>query len=152
MVMINKGSIQTNCTDLMDLKQPIQNAQGFIQPSIEVGPKTSSIVKNASSASTGNTTVYTTPLDQDFYLTAAQLTTTQNVTSDGIDTSITVVIGGATLRILSLSFQGVTVCSKEAQLSFSYPLKLDRGTGIVLGGTFTVGAQTKRAMIMGYLL
>lgn len=153
MVQINRGSIQINCTDLLDLKQPIQQAQGYIQPSVEVGPRNSIIAKTSTTTSTGaSTTLYTTLSDKKFYITYLMLAFTKDASCDNTSVSITATIAGASVVLAEMKSQTLTADSRSLVVQLPYPLAIDIGSTITYGATFTVGALSRRATVFGYYL
>lgn len=156
MAQINRSSIIQNSADLMNLqsgrdKLPAVSIDN-VQPVIEVGPKFSNITRHTSSNATGSVTIFTTPLDKDFYITSAFLTLTKDATSDNVSTGILIYQGGTTRDILNIRSQTTTTLTMVLTNNYSYPIKCDRGTNITLFGTMSAGTMQKEAGITGVLV
>jgi len=141
------------------LGNPVQNKPLLDTSKImlvaETNPKLTkyaNVTSRASSTATGNTTLYTTPTDRDFYLTDINISISKNVTND-----ITACYVNVTpqeypaLRIIDLALQPLTATdSINIQKSLTFPIKLQRGTTIVLVKTFTAGAGTFTGIVCGF--
>lgn len=121
-----------------------------IQPVFEISKKVANIVRSNSNAVTGSLTVYTTPTDQDFFLTAATVGHFENNLSNNILTSLNVVINGATRQVLEIAKPGGFQVDQNIALTFDTPIKIDRGTNITVSNSFGAGAATKFATLIGY--
>lgn len=150
MVLARKGSVLFNARELLDLAEPINQSQNYIQPVIEVGSKFTDLVKTGGNTTTSNATLYTTPLDKDFILTHAHISLTKDVTSDNTNAYIQVVVGGANVRLTELRLQTLTALSTTCGYNYTIGIKLDRGSAITLIGGFTAGTLTKQATICGF--
>jgi hypothetical protein len=65
----------------------------------------------------------------------------------------TVVINGATLNLVSISTTTLTADCQTAWISLSYPLKLDRGSAIIINSTtFTAGEMSKSGSVTGFIM
>lgn len=157
MATITRGSVIQKTQDLLGLQSgsdqiPNQSAN-IVSPVIEVGPKFSTIMKTNSASTSSNTTlIYTTPTDKDFYLTYACLSATKDAASDNTAVSLFVSVDNSSSRVLFQEMQTLTATSFTNIANFNYPLKLNRGSQILLGGTFTVGTMNKRATIAGFIV
>jgi len=156
MVRINRSSVLLNTQDILLLQSgnqaPPIEANNSIQPVVEVGPTFSNIVKRSVNTNTGTSTIYTTPADKDFYMTGFSHSVTKNATSDNTLCLLNVIIGGATLAISALQFQTLTAASDHIEMTFPYPLKIDRNSIIAHNGTFGAGAMSKICVIYGFLV
>ena len=114
-----------------------------IIPVIEVGSK---IVKNARAESTqqsnlnGNSTIFTTPTDQDCYITAASLSMAKDVTADTVDCALRCSINGTFRTLLCLAGLTLTAMQDTTSISYPHPIKVDRGTNILINSSRTAGA------------
>lgn len=108
------------------------------------------IVRSTSSAATGPTTVYTTPSDKDFYLTGFTFQAFCDAVADSSGYNMELVIDGATRNIAQVRKPSLTAGSFTQTHDFSKPLKIDRGTTIIIRQTFSVGASTQAGIIYGY--
>lgn len=129
------------------------NIVNSIQPVIDVNPASNrrvNIVRNASSSATGSTTLYTTPANQDFFVTNLYFSFDKTAICDAALVYIGVTIDGAlrsfSARTLTLTIEPGQVVSIE----FPVPIKVDRNTAIVLVGDFGAGALTKSGTVVGY--
>lgn len=130
-----------------------------VVPVMEVNPKLLrrvTILKDANSTSkNSNATIYTTPVNQDFYLTMLQTSYEKNATCDiatGVLYSITGVINGATVILGSICGITLTAQADVVCIPFNPPVKLDRNTPITLarGASYTVDTMNRNAVIAGY--
>jgi hypothetical protein len=142
------GKIQQNVDNI-----PNQLADKVV-PVMEVNPKILrriNIIKAYTSAATGESTVYTTPTDKDFYLVGYSLNSVKNAACDGTNVYMEGVLStGEAITIdywLSLT---LTADKYNNSMSFSQPILLKRGSVIKVATNFGVGAQTKTALIYGY--
>lgn len=102
------------------------------------------IVRNGTSAST----IYAVPSDRDFYLTYASLSAAQAATGTGVSISITVVIDGVTRNLMDIATVSLQACTENVFNSFMPPVKIDRGSNIVLSAS---GSYDRlRGNIAGY--
>jgi len=126
-----------------------------IQPVFDINPeRITTIVVRQGTTSTNTLTVFTTPANQDFYLTSAQISYTKDVSSDNVAVNLTITpeLSGAADELIELVSQTLTVKDDHSAMNFSQPIKLQRGSTITLAGGFTVGTMTKVGIITGYSL
>lgn len=156
MARINRSSVLLWLQDVLGLQSGAQapplELEPRVQPTVDINPKISNVIKTFVNSVSGTTTIYTTPSDKDFYLTFAALGLTKDATADLTLSGIQITTDGATKVILPLPLQTTTAESVHIQLSFPYPLKCDRGTTIQMLGSFTVGAASRRGAIGGFIL
>jgi len=152
--VIDGGKIQTS-SDVV----PTQLADKIV-PVMEVNPKllkTVNIVRYANATNPASaTTIYTTPTNQDFYLTGATINSIKTATSDlstGVFTSLQVVINGATQRLFSAN--GITLTAQEHNVNmvFSPPIKIDRNSVINMAAQSApaAGTYSRTGAIYGFL-
>jgi len=79
--------------------------------------------------------IYTTPTDKDFYIVSVSLSVAKTAAQTGSNVAILTTIEGASISILDI--RGITLTAQDASrdISFHYPIKLDRGTTITLSPT-----------------
>lgn len=123
-----------------------------IQPVFEVTPSYAAIIRDGARSTTGTTTLFTTPSDRDFFLTYAQITQSTDVTADNTGCELDVTVDGTLRSVLQIVKQTTTATSGLTNRgTFAFPLKLDRGTGVVITHSFTVGASSIQASVQGFL-
>jgi len=109
------------------------------------------IVANVGRATTGASTVFTTPTDRDFYLSNLYVSYTCDVAADSTNYAITITPRDtAAVNIVEMRKQTLTVTTDVVNLSFTTPILLERGTAITLTQTFTLGASAMSASIVGF--
>jgi len=130
-----------------------QELTGQALPVMDMTPnfhRFANIVRSVQATTSGTSTLYTTPTDKDFYLTAASLNYEKDVVNDSLLVYLSVVIDGATNNVLRIGKLGTTASKGESSIALSPPIKLDRGSQILIGGSFTAGALNKSGSIIGY--
>ncbi len=140
------AKIQTSIDDV-----PTQLGKTVV-PVMETNPKLFRVCDVvASTAGFSSTTLYSVPTNKDFFLTNAwvQIDGTADQVSERIITIIINGVGVVLLRIKNNSAYasvGGGSPSPALALNFSVPIKIDRGTNIVVTGAQTLGY----AGIVGY--
>jgi len=131
-----------------------QTINNNIQPVMEVNPKLLKVVnKTAVSTSTATSaTIYTTPANQDFYLTFASLSVIKDVGNLSTSETIRVRIDGATSTILSIASISGTAQTQQTQLNFSPPIKCDKSSVIDLIATDATAVIRLVGIIGGYIV
>lgn len=94
--------------------------------------------------------IYTTPVDRDFYLSALTLSMIKDATSTATTFGISVVVGGATLNVVTISGITLTADAKNTSVSFLIPIKIDRNTAINVVSSTAVANQRADAVIIGF--
>jgi len=107
------------------------------------------VVADRNSTTTGTGTIYLTPSDKDFYLTAIHFNVVQNAACDSDNSFLTISVNG-TIRYIVLGTNAGVVNNVVADIPFNPPVKLDRGFSMQLAGNFTAGLHRKTATIFGY--
>lgn len=122
-----------------------------IQPTLDLKPFSSNIVKQGVIISAGSTTttLYTTSTTKDFYITGACLSVIKDVTNPSVAEWIQCYIGGALIPIIYISSLALTAQSESNTISFPYPIKVDRNTVIELKATNTTASITLTGVIYG---
>ena len=123
-----------------------------VSATLDLNPRFSNILKYNQTTATASNTLYTTPRDKDFYLTHAVLSFVKSALSDMASVSINAVVSGATIRIITKELSSLAVENDTVIITFSYPIKIDRNTGITLAGSFAAGTCTKTGMIGGFII
>lgn len=155
---IRRGTIANDFLNSLKLdvaggdKAPNETSDKIVLTYDYANAKYTNIVKFDSSTTTADLTIYTTPSDRDFYLTYAQISIAKNATDDGTNTSMTIVVGGATVTLISIRGLTTTAQDQSAGLSFPIPIKLDRGSAIKVIHSTTAGAMAKSGHIGGILM
>jgi len=123
-----------------------------IQPVLIANPKRNvNTIRGTNKATTGTTTLFTTPADRDFFLTSASLNNQSDVSADNTGISLSVIPEGkAADEILRFDKITLTVFQDSIALVFNPPIKLERGSAISFGSTFAAGASITGATITGY--
>jgi hypothetical protein len=133
---------------------------GTIVPVIELNPtltKIDRICKHATTSTSGNITVYTTPANQDFYLTGFTLSFIKDVTCDNATGNVTLfsTIDGGAVHLAAIATITLTAQNSSINVTLKNPIKIDRstviGVGSSVGSTFTAGVLVRAASIKGYL-
>jgi hypothetical protein len=142
-------------------KTPNELAEKIV-PTFETNPellrRTNIIKFGGTITAVTNVTLYTTPTNQDFYLTGFFISIMKDAVSDlptGDAGSITAIVNGETIRLVTLYSIALTAESKQQYIQLKHPLKIDRNTNIVLSrGTTggTVGVYIKTGTIYGYIV
>lgn len=164
MATINNSDLFKELKEGIKLQQlrdviPSQLADKVV-PVMEVNPKLlrrTNLIKSQSATANSNTTIYTTPTDKDFFLTNFVMQGIKDAVCDmatGQFFYLTVVIDGATTSLAPVSGITLTAQSERVVVVLAHPLKIDKGTNIILarGGAFAAGVFSRSATIMGYLV
>lgn len=159
MAEITRSSILQSIADQLAIQQGVnatpRQLGTVISPTFEVGPKYATIVRNGSSVVTGTLSLYTTPLDKDFFITSITHLVKKDVTCDtatGEISTIGVAVGGVNRKLSQFNSITLTADTYLYQQTFPYPIKVDRGAGINLTGAFGAGVMVKAATITGFIL
>ena len=135
---------------------PTQIADKVV-PVMEVNPsmlRKNTILRGSSRTTTGTLTIYTTPTDRDFYLTSLSLSIIKDVTCDLATGSSapSCTIDGASQNLPGFSTITTTAQNQTLTINFDKPIKLDKNSSIVWGGTFTAGVYIRYGVITGYII
>jgi hypothetical protein len=123
-----------------------------IQLTYNVNPlRPSTILRSTALTSTGVGTIFTTPSDRDFFLTAATMSIQCDSTATTTAYSMKMFVEGVSKALISISKITLTTTSKELAICLKFPLKLDRGTTITLNQTFGAGVSVMSGTITGYV-
>jgi len=61
-----------------------------------------------------------------------------------------ITIDGVQVNPLGVALLTLTVQNKSVFMTFPYPIKVDRGTAITVGATYTAGNMRRLAAVHGY--
>lgn len=146
--VIDKVSDELKIQPAMKIPREIMDK---IQLVYNVNPTNSgNIIKAVTKITSGAVGFFTTPTTRDFFLTSAFLQNQSDVAATNTLGSLTVVVGGITIPILEFSKITLTIFNDSLTLSFPNPIKIDRGTAVVLNNTFGLGVSVSSAGITGY--
>lgn len=121
----------------------------IIQPVIQI-TRTCNIVKSTQASNTLTATIYTTPSDKDFYLTSASISMIKDVTATATRSYITAIIEGSTVAFCDIASFTTTVHNEAMSMTFPVPIKIDKGTNIVITNDTNVANIRSRGTIIGY--
>jgi len=125
-----------------------------ISPVFEVNAKRCDVVRGINRTTTGGSTIFTTPTDKDFYLVGCQFGLIKDATCDmasGTVAGISAVLEAQTRNIIQTPTITLTAQEVTQGLSFPVPIKIDRGTTIlIISNAFTAGVCIRTASIIGY--
>lgn len=110
----------------------------------------SNIVKSNLGTNTTSSTIYTTPSDKDFYLTAASLGFAKDATATATAVTLEVTVEGVAQNILVLPTVTLTADARAVANNYPIPIKLDRGSAITAKASAGVATILIRAAIQGY--
>lgn len=157
MAQINNQQVTKGLADNADIqiardKIPNELAEKIV-PTFETNPKLLRRINIVASASANNAvtgTIYTTPIDKDFFLTSIDLSMIKDVTSTSIYTDVEIKINGQTKTILYINGFTLTVQNISKIISFPIPIKLDRNSTITVNNNTNVANISSYCTITGY--
>ena len=120
-----------------------------IQPVYDVYKRYSNVVRSSSRTTTGSTTIYTTPTDRDFFLTNIYMSNQSDATCDSTSIFIQFTVLGVVTYYLFPKLT-LTALNQTNNIQFAAPIRVDRGTSIIMTQTFSVGASTSHGLISGF--
>lgn len=124
-------------------------------PVIDVNPKharITNVVKQIATGASGSQTVYTTPSNQDFYLTYLHLSYQCSSTADNTYIQISAPINGATISLIYCIKNTLTAKEGDLVVTFPQPIKIDRSGTIEHSTSFTAGTVSRSTTIGGYVV
>ena len=102
--------------------------------------------------STGSNTILTTPTDRDFFLVGTYIDSAMSATADSTEMIIVAEPEtGGSVTINSLNKITLTAFTGNNTIMYPIPIKLRRGSTIVLTHTFTVGSGFTTGIIYAYV-
>lgn len=135
-------------------KVPSELAEKVV-PTLETNPnllKTCEIIRHATKTITGSQIIYTCDTSRQFYLTGIHLAMTTDAANDGTGVQITFNTEGGGARYFHLLKTTLVASTQAVSMNFSRPIKIDKGTNLILNTAFTVGTGTMAGTILGYYL
>lgn len=135
--------------------QPGANIIPVPVPVVETNPKMlrrCEIVKTASAANATSATIYTTPADKDFYLSAVGLSCIKDATSTSTLSSIVTTVLGSSVVVIGIAGFTLTAQNDTMTLNFPVPIKVDRNVVISVNNSTNVANVTSRGSIAGYIV
>ena len=146
----NNTSITQNLHKVLNTKgEYIDEINPSIQPIIAV-PIYTNVVKSNTLSNATSLTLYTTPTDKDFFLTALQLSFIKDASATATQMGVTVVIDGVTTTLVRAVGLTTTAQSGNLAQTLPFPIKLDRGSIISIVNNTGVANVTTWVNIMGY--
>lgn len=140
----------------------IQSAEGLptelgntVIPVMEVNPKLLrrvNFLKRAALSNAATASIFTAVSDRDTYITAASLTYSADVTATTTSVQIEIVVDGATIQILNFARVSLQVQNGEMCQSFVPPIKIDRGSAVIIRSGTAVANIVAVACIQGYIV
>ena len=125
--LIDEAKINTSLE-----KVPDQLAEKII-PTLNVNPEKIIQTKNTSTADTASATIYTTSLTKDTFLIGGQITLSKDVVSDATFSQITITpFSDSGKVLLILRYEPLTAGQFSETISLTHPLKLERGSSIII--------------------
>ena len=135
MVTNTNPKVASNLSEAGKLQQsegvPSQISDQYV-PTLDVNPvptKVVDVVKVNSTTGT-STTIYTTPTDEDFYLTGLELSISKLATNTATNSYIQIEVNGLVTKLCWIAQTASTARDAEVQRDFTYPIKVDRGSAI----------------------
>jgi hypothetical protein len=144
MAQINNKEVMTKLAENANIQLSKENVPNQlaekIVPTFETNPTMirRCNISRSSGASAASVTIYTTPTDKDFYLSAAHLSMVKDATSTSINVGLLVIPeDGITTNTEILRLSGLTTVadSKDNSISIVPALKLKRGSIISITST-----------------
>jgi hypothetical protein len=109
-----------------------------------------SIIKTASLTNGTAATIVTAPTDRDFFICGITLSVIKDVTSTSLATDVRTTINGNVATLMIISGQTLTAQSATMSISFSNPIKVDKGANVTLNHTTNVANIRGDAIVYGY--
>lgn len=132
-----------------------QKINDSIQPVIEVNPKllkNIEIIKIGSASDATSATIYTTPSNQDFYLCGFTFTHCRDATATSLVSEIKAYVNGEQISLYALRTLTTTVINGFSfSVNLLRPIKIDRGTSLIVTNGAATALIRSTAIIYGYL-
>ena len=144
--IIDKAKLQTAVD-----KVPTELAEKIIP--VLVADTTEKLIQVARAAATDATgvTIHTTSETKDTYLTGLHLTISKNNVNDSIISAINATtFGEAAGSVLVLRYEPLTAGQLHASITFSHPIKLEKGTPITISNSGILASIDTTGMIFFY--
>lgn len=146
--LIDGGKIQTSRDNI-----PTQIADKVV-PVMEVNPKLlrrCTIVRRSTAISALTSTIYTTPANGDFYISALEIAYSADAAATTTNFTITATIDGASRIIAELRRVTGAADKDSLYLGFPIPIKIDRNTIIAINSATADVSFLGAGIIYGYL-
>jgi len=124
-----------------------------VQLTYDLNPNFANVVSSSNTTITGDITIYTTPTARDFYLQSIIASYVKDATCDlstGGNIIVSGTAGGISRRFVVFPVITLTAQSQMVSIVFPKPIKLDKGTTIIMSGGFSVGVLVKSCQITGF--
>jgi hypothetical protein len=125
-----------------------------VVPVVNITPRQiSNVAIGGTNSGTGAVTLYTTPVDRDFYLTSASVGYAKSAACDMGDGFIylKVYIRGLQVNVCIAPAMALTAEKNNVAISYTAPLKLDRNSTITIAAqSFTAGALLRMGTFTGF--
>jgi len=150
-----KGLAQNAGIQTSAEKVPNELAEKIV-PTFETNPeqlRRTNILRSNSAINATSGTIYTTPTDKDFYLCGVAVSVIKDVTSTSLYTCITGTPEGQAVTDFLL-IRGITLTPQEncCSLEITPPLKMKKGTTIVVTNSTNVANISSSGTIYGYVV
>lgn len=142
----------SNDLKIQTLEVPTKVAASIVPVVVSNPERTIDILKSASTTATGGVAIYSTPSNQDFYISAVAISAEKDAACDNTGVVINCVVNGATVSILNIAFRLGVAQAQTATLTLPIPIKVDRGTTMYVAGNFAAGNMTLKGNVLGYLV
>jgi hypothetical protein len=154
MAQHNNPSIANDAVRILNSKggESVSNELAPLTPVIPI-LRYANIARSAVNLNSASATIYTTPSDKDFYLTAAAIARTSSNAATGVQSTITATIEGVSRVLLDLprlTSQQEQPASSLSQTWAYCPIKIDRNTIIAVTNNDGTGTIRTHATIQGY--
>jgi len=129
----------------------IKGYEDTVQPVVEVNVRTVNVWRHTTVSATGQTVIFTTPTDKDFYLTGSYLAFQKDDLNDMLDITIDAFMEDGHISFINRLFQlAATESVGNSDIPLTFAVKLKRGTPITLNHIFGAGTGLFMGIIYGY--
>jgi len=109
------------------------------------------IVRGSGMTNATTSSLYTTPAEEDFYLTNATLSVDKDVTSPCVATDLRVSVDGVAQTPLRISGITLRPSQQTVSVNFNPPIKIDRNTSISINASSATANIRVDGAICGYI-
>lgn len=109
------------------------------------------IVKQAVRTTSGSVTVYTTPADREFFLSALTMSYECNAACDTLGIECYIYVDGVQIPFVRLNKLTLTARADSMTWSFPNPIRIDKNSVISFYCTYSAGSCSFNGTIVGYL-
>jgi hypothetical protein len=121
-----------------------------IQPVYEVYGKVVNVTYSNSAVNATSATIATTPTDKDFYISAITLSMIKDASATSTISTVTATINNVSSTLTAIRTLTLTAQAQTITLCLTVPVKIDRGTNILVTNATAVGNISTNATIQGY--